>query len=151
MSLNQKLYCRTLGCKMAYSVKGIKRILDRRFTEEEIKLTLEQYFVLNILDNEEGLILKELAEIVDRDKSAALRHIDCLEEKHFVARATDPKDKRRKILLLTKQGMQELQKARDLDQQVHRELTRDIDREKLKEFETFLTSIYECAMSYHES
>ncbi|MDZ7692991.1 MAG: hypothetical protein U5K69_18020 [Balneolaceae bacterium] len=52
---------------MAYSLKGIKRMLDKHFTQENIALTLEQYFVLNILDNEEGLILKELANIVDRE------------------------------------------------------------------------------------
>ncbi|MDR8394028.1 MarR family transcriptional regulator [Aliifodinibius sp. S!AR15-10] len=145
--MKQKLYCITLGCKMAYSLKGIKRMLTKRFTKDEIALTLEQYFVLNILDNEEGLILKELAEIVDRDKSAVLRHIDGLEEKHFVARATDPKDKRRKILLVTKQGMNELQKAREMDQKVHSELTESIDNDKLKEFESLLTEIYERAMS----
>lgn len=136
---------------MAYSLKGIKRILSKRFSEEEINLTLEQYFILNILDNEEDLILKELAAIVDRDKSAVLRHIDCLEEKHFVARATDPKDKRRKLLLITKNGIKELQKARKLDQNVNEDLTSDLDKEKLQEFETFLTKIYNYAMSVDHS
>lgn len=147
MAPNQKLYCETLGCKMAYSLKGLKRILGKRFTEEDITLTLEQYFLLNILDNEEGLILKELAEIVDRDKSAVLRHIDCLEENHFVARSTDPHDKRRKNLLITKMGMNELQKARRMDEETNKFLVRDIDPEKIKEFENFLTEIYERAMS----
>lgn len=147
MHLNQKLYCNTLGCKMAYSLKGIKRMLDKHFTKENVALTLEQYFVLNILDNEEGLILKELADIVDRDKSAVLRHIDGLEEKHFVARAKDPKDKRRKILLVTKQGLNELQRARDLDQKVHKIITNKIPDKKLQEFESFIVQIYERTMS----
>ena len=147
MALNQKLYCNTLGCKMAYSLKGIKRMLNEQFTKEGVALTLEQYFVLNILDNEQGLILKELANIVDKDKSAVLRHIDGLEENHFVARAKDPKDKRRKLLLITKQGLNELERARALDKKVHRKLTKSTPEKKLKEFESFIEKIYKRTMS----
>ena len=143
MSLNQKLYCNSLGCRMAYAVKGITRMLKKRFSQEGIALTLEQYFILNILDNEEGLILQELADIVDRDKSAVARHIDGLEENHFVLRASDPEDKRRKVLHVTKTGMGELQKAKALDQQVNEEITSHFDPKKVEAVEAMLSRIYE--------
>jgi|GEM_PF-756360 len=143
MSLDQKLYCNSLGCRMAYAVKGITRMLKKRFSQEGIELTLEQYFILNILDNEEGLILQELADIVDRDKSAVARHIDSLEENHFVLRAPDPEDKRRKMLHVTKPGMAELQKAKVLDQQLNREITDHFDPKKVEAVEAMLSRIYE--------
>lgn len=151
MSLKQKLYCHTLGCKMGFAVKGILRALRQRFGEEEINLTLEQYFMLNILDNEEGLILQELADIVDRDKSAVLRHINGLEENHFVARSTDPEDKRRKILLVTKPGTRILKKAKTLDKKVNQELTQNIPREKLREVEDVLSDIYSRTLPEEQS
>ena len=142
MSLHQKLYCETTGCRMAYVVKEIIRSLKKRFQKEGINLTIEQFFILNILDNEDGLILQELAEIVDRDKSAVLRHIDGLEKNHFVTRVTDDEDKRRKLLLVTKQGINVLEKARSVDQQLDKEITGKVENIEIKEFEDALSKMY---------
>ncbi|MDZ7681025.1 MAG: MarR family transcriptional regulator [Fodinibius sp.] len=140
--METNLCCHTLSCKMGFAVKGILRQLRQRFEEEGLKLTLEQYFILNILNNNEGLILQELAEIVERDKSAVLRLINGLEENHFVARNTDPDDKRRKILLVTKNGMQELEKAIALDKEVNDTVTENIPQEKLENIEQTVSEIY---------
>ena len=142
MGLQQKLYCKTTGCRMAYVVKEIIRSIKKRFEEEGINLTIEQFFILNILDNEDGLILQELAEIVDRDKSAVLRHIDGLEKNHFVTRVKDDDDKRRKLLLITKPGIQVLEKARAVDQQLDKEITEKIENIETKEFEDALANMY---------
>lgn len=142
MLLKQKFRCDTLGCKMGFTVKGILRVLDKKFTRQNIDLTIEQYFLLNILNNEEGLILQDLSEMLDRDKSAIARHLNGLEEKHFVARATDPEDKRRKLLLITKPGVQVLEKAKDLAKQVNNDITRNIPEKDLQKFESVLSEIY---------
>ncbi len=127
---------------MAYVVKEIIRSIKKRFEEEGINLTIEQFFILNILDNEDGLILQELAEIVDRDKSAVLRHIDGLEKNHFVTRVKDDEDKRRKLLLITKPGIKVLEKARAVDQQLDKEITEKIENIETKEFEEALANMY---------
>lgn len=142
MSLNQVKYCNTTGCRMAYVVKQVMRTLAHRFQEEDVELTVEQYFILNILDKEDGLILQELADIVNRDKSAVLRHIDCLEKNLFVARVTDEEDKRRKLLLVTKQGLKELEHAKSIDRKIDNELMEQIEEISVLEFEKVLTNIY---------
>ncbi|SHF28398.1 DNA-binding transcriptional regulator, MarR family [Fodinibius roseus] len=142
MSLKRKLRCDTLGCKMGFTVKGILRLLDKKFARQNIDLTLEQYFILNIVNNEERLILQDLTEILNRDKSAIARHLNGLEEKHFVARTTDPEDKRRKILLITKPGIQILKKAKKLARQINRDITCDISEKDLQQFESVLAKIY---------
>lgn len=143
MSLKHKLRCNTLGCKMGFTVKGILRLLDQKFTRQNIDLTIEQYFLLNILNNEEGLILQDLSEILDRDKSAVARHLNGLEEKHFVTRATDPEDKRRKILVVTKPGVQVLGKAKSLAKQINNDITRHVPEKDLQIFESVLSDIYD--------
>ncbi|MEL7834766.1 MarR family transcriptional regulator [Fodinibius sp. Rm-B-1B1-1] len=142
MDLHQKLYCETTGCRMAYVVKEIIKTLRKRFDEEGIELTIEQFFILNILDNEDGLILQELADTLDRDKSAMVRHIDGLEQNHFVTRVTDEEDKRRKLLLLTKPGMKVLEKARQVDQQVDEEVNSTVENIDMDKFEDALTKMY---------
>ncbi len=147
MTFKNKLYCHTLGCKMGFAVKGIKREISRRFTQRDIQLTLEQYIILNILDNEEDLILRDLAEILGRDKSAVLRHINCLEKNLFIARTTDSSDKRRKVLLVTKPGLHELKKARKIDKEVNEELTAHLSQSDLQNLESLLSIIYEKTVS----
>lgn len=146
MSLIKKRYCSTLGCKMAYAVKAIVRLLQQKFAEEEVNLTIEQFFILNILDNEKGLVLSDLAEIVGTDKSAVLRHINGLEEHHFVARSQDHEDKRRKLLLVTKRGVNILEEARKLEQGINEDLTQHIPSGKLEEHQQIIDGIYEQAV-----
>lgn len=143
MQLKQKLYCETTGCKMACVVKEILRTKKERFSEKEIELTIEQFFILNILDNNNGLILRELAEIVDRDKSAVLRHIDGLEQNNFVTRVTDPEDKRRKSLLVTKQGLQVLEKARAVDDELNDTINKQLHTISVEQLDTALSNIFE--------
>jgi|AntDeeMinimDraft_5_1070356.scaffolds.fasta_scaffold05453_3 DNA-binding MarR family transcriptional regulator len=150
MTSNKKLHCTTIGCKMAYAVKGTIRLMQQRFTESRVNLTMEQFFVLNILDNEEGLILQDLAEIVDKDKSAVLRHIDGLEEHHYVARSKDPDDGRRKLLLITKKGIKQLDKAEQVAERVNDELTDHIPATKLDEYQKHIDIIYEKAIALAE-
>lgn len=121
--------------------------MRQRFSEEEINLTIEQYFVLNILDNEEGLILQDLADLISRDKSAVLRHIDGLEQHHYVARCKDPEDKRRKILLVTKQGVKILKQAKKIAEQVNDEVSCHIPEKKLAEYKQNIDMMYEEAVS----
>jgi len=132
---------------MAYAVKGTIRLMQQRFSEEKISLTIEQFFILKILDNEEGFILQDLAKILDRDKSAVLRHIDGLEDHHYVARAKDPDDGRRKILLVTKIGVKELEKAEQVADQVNDELTEHISAAKLEEYQKNIDLIFEKAIA----
>lgn len=142
MTSNKKLHCTTIGCKMAYAVKGIKRLMQQRFSSEGIILTIEQFFILTILNNEEGLILQNLAKIVDKDKSAVLRHIDGLEEHHYVARSKDPDDGRRKLLLITKKGIKQLDKAEQVAERVKDELTDHIPPGKLDEYQENIDMIF---------
>lgn len=147
MPLKKKLYCRTTGCRMAYVIKEMLRILRNRFAEESIELTVEQYFILNILDNEDGMILQELAKIVEKDKSAVLRHVDGLEKNHFIIRVQDAEDRRRKLLLVTKRGMKVLEKAREVDHRLDEDIARRIDVEP---FEDALSVMHEYLISLND-
>ena len=147
MSSENNLCCQTLSCKMGFAVKAVLRLISTRFAEKEVDLTIEQYFILNILDKKEGLILQDLADILDRDKSAVLRHLNCLEDKHFVARTTDPQDKRRKVLLITKPGLEVLNRARTLARDVNEELISDLPDDELEHFEQMVTTIYQKAVA----
>lgn len=147
MGFEEELCCSTLGCKMAHTLKAMVKNLNARFAEHNVDLTMEQYFVLNILNKEEGLILQDIADMIDKDKSAIVRHINALEEKYFVARATYPEDKRKKVLILTKPGMKALEQAHQLDEKINNNVISQISKKDLATFEQVLFKMYKKALA----
>lgn len=146
MSFTDELSCcKSLGSKIGHTLKVLIEDIIGHFTEHNIDLTMEQYFILNILDDEQGLILQDLAEMLNRDKSAVVRHLNALEQKHFVTRVTCEDDKRKKILLLTKPGLEVLHKAQAVQSKVEEELTGKISEEDLIIFEEVLLHIFKKA------
>lgn len=142
MGFENKLHCKTLGCKMGHTIKGILKMLNDRLDHNEVDLTIEQFFILNLLNNEDDLILQDIAERFHKDKSAVFRHINALEKKHFVARVTCADDKRKKVIVLTKPGMETLKQAQLLEADVDKDLTGHIDAKDLVVFEKILFEIF---------
>jgi len=70
-----------------------------------------------------------------------------LEENHFIARAKDPEDKRRKILLMTKPGLNVLEQARKIDEEINNELTSQISDSELQKLEKIVSDIYQFTIS----
>lgn len=133
--------CESLGCKIAHTLKAMVKETCGVFEKNNIDLTPEQFFLLNILNDNEGLILQDLADMLEKDKSAIMRHIDALEKKHFVTRATCEEDKRKKLLILTKPGMETLSKAQDISIKTEKKLTNQIQKTELDTFEQVLQKI----------
>ncbi len=105
----------------------------------DLNLSMEQFAILNILETGEDLIQQDLADLMNKDKSAILRQLNKLQERKLLARITDPKDKRKKQIVITKQGMELLAKARKVEQQVIEHLSEGIDDEEMQRmFETLL-------------
>jgi len=151
MSFKSRLHCQTLGCKMGYTIKNMLKRLNEQFEKHDVDLTIQQFFVLNMLDREAGLILQDIAERYGKDKSAVFRHVNALEKKHFITRVTCADDKRKKILILTKPGMETLEKARLLETDVDRSLTGHINIKELAVFEKVLFEIFKKAQPAHNS
>ncbi|HLR76742.1 MAG TPA: MarR family transcriptional regulator [Balneolaceae bacterium] len=133
--------CESLGRKIALTLRAMVKATKRNFESASIDLTPEQFFILNILDDNEGIILKELAELLEKDKSAIARHINVLEEKHFVARVTCEEDKRKKLLILTKPGLKTLAKANEISKAKENEATENLSETDLEIFEQVLFDI----------
>ena len=87
---------------MAYF--ALRRRANRLIGESDTDLTLEQFIVLHVLGAEEGKNLKDLAEIIDREKTTVTRMIDGLEKRNLVVRIPSREDKRQKLIYLTALG-----------------------------------------------
>jgi len=136
------------GNRIGVTVKALVRKVNACFSQHGIDLTVSQMVILNLLNNDDGLCQHSLSEMLNKDKSAVLRQINCLEEKHFLIKVPDPEDKRRKNLVLTKPGMNTLEKALDVENELLEDILGDIDQRELNVFYNVLGQIYENVKAY---
>jgi len=125
-----------LGMVVGQMMREMLRVLKKRDIEQaEVALSIEQHAVLHILKKRKSdVILKEMADAMDKDKSSILRIIDVLEEKELVRRAVDPKDRRKKYLLVTKKGERVIDKFTKIEAELRTELKEGLAKEDMRIF-----------------
>lgn len=84
--------------------KAIANKANKFFNKDGFGIQVEQFPVLMIPYFEGTISQQEIADITSRDKSSILRSVTSLTGKGLVVTATDPFDKRRKLVQLTKEG-----------------------------------------------
>jgi DNA-binding MarR family transcriptional regulator len=96
----------TLGFTIVHTGKVLLKTINGLFASLTSEITFEQmgvlYFVSRSKDKE--MIQQDIAEAMDKTKSAILRSIDILEKKGFVKRLSVPGDRRKNVIELTDSG-----------------------------------------------
>lgn len=121
----------------------VSRKSFKRIVQHGIDLTIEQLGMLFILAQKKEIIQTDLADWLGKDKSAVLRHLDCLEGKQLIIRVSDVSDRRRKMLVMTKAGNELLAKAKEIINEVFQEISKDIPAEKMETFREVLNLLKE--------
>lgn len=137
------------GTRIGLTIKDLVKKLNTCFTHVNIDITVNQMVILNLVDNNEGLIQHSIAEILNKDKSAVLRQIKCLEKKHYIIRVPDASDRRRKTLVLTKPGLEILHKAQNKENEVLEAILGNIPDNELNVFYKVLEKIHTNTLEFN--
>lgn len=101
--------------KIGYYLERTTRIVKLNFHQEfknnGINLTPEQWVILDLLNNENGLSQSILAEQSFKDAPSISRILDVLSSKGYIVRRASTKDRRKFEIFLTKNGAEIVQKA----------------------------------------
>ena len=89
---------------MATCVKYMRETLIARFTDVGQSITSEQWMILTLLVEQDGVPQKDIAERSDRSEVATLNLLKKLELSGFVVRRPDPVDGRSRRVFLTIEG-----------------------------------------------
>lgn len=79
---------------------------QREFDKINFGITIDQWILLKIIEENEQLSQKQLAKLSSRDPASITRTLDILEKKHFIIRKPIPDNRRQYNIILTKQGKQ---------------------------------------------
>jgi DNA-binding MarR family transcriptional regulator len=102
----------TLGFTIVHTGKLLLKTINGTFSALTKEITFEQMGVLYYISRSIGkeMIQQDIAEVMDKTKSATLRSIDILEEKGFVKRLPVAGDRRKNVIELTSNGKAVIEK-----------------------------------------
>lgn len=105
-----------MGFKIVHTGKLLLKTINVIFAGISKEITFEQMGVLYFISRKEGkeVIQQDLAEIMDKNKSAILRSVDILEQKGFVKRQSVMGDRRKNVLEITQSGLAIVEKMHEI-------------------------------------
>jgi len=94
----------TIGRLVGVAHQLFLKNLQQEFERNDLPLTAEQFKMMSRLWERDGISQQRLAEGVGRNRAAAGRMIDTLENKDLIERRNDERDRRLNLIFLTEEG-----------------------------------------------
>lgn len=109
--------------------------MKQRYTQEaEVKMTVEEFILLNMIKARTDQILQNIAIATGKNKSVVMRMIDSLEEKGLAKRTVNPEDRRENLLSITEKGEEVVCQYQEIEKRLSNELLEGISPEKIATF-----------------
>lgn len=110
----------------------VRGLSSQTFTEKKFELTPDQYVILNLLlENEEIMCQRQLAEITFKDRANISRIIDILHQKGFIEKIPDSNGRKIYKLIVTQKGKDARDKILSTDIELRNIITNNISEEEL--------------------
>lgn len=132
----------SIGYQLSYTENLHRNLLNKKFSINKLDITPEQFIILDLLtEHPTGISMQKISEKIHRDNSAITRSIDILEKKNLVSRVNAEKDRRKKIILITEQGITLLHNAKDIAKQYAKEVAKGLTEKQLNDLFSILKII----------
>lgn len=124
-----------LGTTVGKLRNKLHRLMKQRYTQEaEVKMTVEEFILLNMIKARTDQILQNIAIATGKNKSVVMRMIDSLEEKGLAKRTVNPEDRRENLLSITEKGEEVVCQYQEIEKRLSNELLEGISPEKIATF-----------------
>ena len=134
-------YKNNIGRVVGHLNHRFLRKLDEEFKRRDIALTAEQFRLMTVLWDKDGVSQQSLARSIGRNKASTGKMIDVLEKKGILERHDHQSDRRLKLIFVSSQGRSLDEKARIIAQEVIDMATKGIPPSELKIVLTHLFSM----------
>lgn len=133
----------TLGFTIIMTGKLLVKKINSEFLALHSEITFEQMGVLYYIskNHKKKIIQQEIAELINKTKSAVLRTIDILEKKRFLIRTQMEGDRRKNIIQLTDKGWLIIEKMHEIFLKIDTELNSRLTIEEQKNCKSSLLKI----------
>lgn len=112
----------------------LKQYTALMLKQSNLKLTPEQFLLVDLLWNQGAMSQQQLADTMQKDKNSITKLVDALEKKGFVVRQRDEKDRRSNIIVLTDKAQTLKEEAKKAGITMLDKMLDGIDEQELKSF-----------------
>lgn len=124
-----------LGTTVGKLRNKLHRLMKQRYAAEaQVKLTVEEFMILNMIYAKPGQILQDIALMAGKNKSVVMRMIDSLEKKGLCLRTVNSADRRENFLDVTEAGRDVVAQYQEIERRLSKELLAGVPAEKLDAF-----------------
>lgn len=110
----------------------IRCLSSQTFAEKKFELTPDQYVILYLLlENDEIIYQRQLAEIMLKDRANISRIIDIMHQKGLIEKIPDSNGRKIYKLIVTEKGREMKDKAFPIDIDLRKLITKNITEEEL--------------------
>ena len=109
----------------------VRGLSSQAFTDKMIGITPEQYLILLLIIENEGVYQRQICEITLKDRANVARIVDILLKKDLIKKITDSNGRRIFKIIATQKGKDLIQSIEPLDLELRSFITRDITAEEL--------------------
>ncbi|MCL1695012.1 MarR family winged helix-turn-helix transcriptional regulator [Lysinibacillus sp. BPa_S21] len=126
----------------------VTQLYDKLLQPTGLKVT--QYSMLANIDLQQSVSISQLGEILLLDQTTITRNINLLKQNGYVDLNRDPQDARTKVITLTDKGIEKLNEAAPIWQDIQERIIKDIGIEKYEDFYETLKTIQKIIKTYDE-
>ena len=124
-----------LGTTVGKLRNKLHRLMKQRYAAEaEVKLTVEEFILLNMIESQTDQILQNIAIATGKNKSVVMRMIDSLEEKGLAKRTVNPEDRRENLLSITDKGAEVVTQYQTIEKRLSNDLLEGIPADEVATF-----------------
>ncbi len=131
---------KSIGFLIYRTALAMRATLQRTLKDQGFDITPEQYGILLVLREEEGLSQKEIGNILFKDKPNVSRMLDALERKRLIFR--QPTDRRKYAIFLTAEGKTLIEEILPIGLQLGERAINGLLAREIEALESILDKIY---------
>lgn len=135
-----------VGFNVARTLRNLNCLLNQEFSAHGI--TSEQWSLLKRLEEQEGVSIKDLAQVTVKDQANVTRILDVLEKRGLVGRHAHPKDRRSSLVYFTPEGRTLTESLIAIDEHVHAIAVEGVSDEEFAVFAKVLAKLNQNANRY---
>lgn len=123
------------------SLKQYKKLINAKLEHFGIRITIDQWQVLDIIVNYTDVTQAEIAAKTFKDTASVTRIIEILNTRGLVARQTDPQNRRKHLLRVSNHGEKEYNKAAEVITKFSSAAVGGIKEKRLRKLKKIFKSI----------
>ena len=123
------------------TLKQYKKLLSESLLKHQMDITFDQWRVLDVIIVNKDIKQTEIAEKTSKDTASVTRIIELLNKKGYVARQTDPNNRRKLILGVSNHGEKEHHRAADIINECAAKALGGLKEKRMKKLKKVFKSI----------